>query len=218
MNLKLMLEKAVRRFAGKTAIVMGERRVSFTELEEAANKVANALIKMGLKKGDRVATIQASNPEFVTVFFGIIKAGGIVVPLDARYLADELAGIFDDCQPKILAAESPPLDSLMPALSRFNSIKHIIDISARYEGQFTSYRQIMANSPASGVDVNIAPDDIAIISYTGGPTLNPHGVALSHQSVLTEASNSGDVFEQTDKVCPAHVPPVWPDRRTAGLD
>ena len=49
------------------------------------------------------------------------------------------------------------------------------------------------------VNVDIAPDDIAIISYTGGPTQNPHGVALSHRSVCTEAINSGDVFEQTDK-------------------
>ncbi len=199
MNLKLILESAAERFAGKTAIVMGERRVSYAELEEASNRVANALIKMGVSKGDRVATIQSSNPEFVTVFFGIIKAGGIAVPLDARYMADELVSIFDDCQPKVLAAESPPLDSLVPALPRFNSIKHVIDLSAEYEGQFLSYRQIIANSPASGVDVDIAPDDTAIISYTGGPTRSPLGVVLSHRSVGTEAITSGDVFEQTDK-------------------
>ena len=199
MNLKLILERAAERFTGKTAIVMGKRRVSYAELEQASNKVANALIKMGIVKGDRVATIQASNPEFVTVFFGIIKAGGIVVPLDARYIADELANIFDDCRPKVLVAENPTLDSLVPALPRFDSIKHVIDMSTKYEGQFLSYRQIIANSPASRVDIDIAPDDIAIISYTGGPTNNPLGVALSHQSVYTEAINSGDVFEQTDK-------------------
>jgi long-chain acyl-CoA synthetase len=199
MNLKLMLESAAERFAGKTAIVMGERRVSYTELEEAANKVANTLIKMGIGKGDRVATIQSSNPEFVTVFFGIIKAGGIAVPLDARYIADELVNIFDDCQPKVLVAESPALDSLVPALPRFGSIKHIIDASSRYEGKFLSYEHIVAASPPQMVNTELVPDDIAIISYTGGPTQNPHGVALSHQSVCTEAINSGDVFEQTDK-------------------
>ena len=62
-----------------------------------------------------------------------------------------------------------------------------------------SYQQIIANNPASGVDVDIAHDDTAIISYTGGPTSNPLGVALSHRSVCTEAITSGDVFEQTDK-------------------
>ena len=125
MNLKLILETSVERFADKTAIVMGKRRISYTELEEASNKVANALIKMGVKKGDRVATLQSSNPEFVTVFFGIIKAGGVAGPLDARYIPDDLVSIFDNCQPKVLAAESPPLNFLVEALPRFKSIKNV---------------------------------------------------------------------------------------------
>ncbi len=199
MNLKLILESAAERFDSKTAIVMGERRVSFSELEEASNKVAHALIKMGIEKGDRVATIQSSNPEFVTVFFGIIKAGAIAVPLDARYIADELARVFNDCQPKALVAENPPLDALVPSLPQFSSIKHVIDASSKHGGQFTSYRQIMSNSPAHSVNIELVPDDIAIISYTGGPTNNPHGVTLSHRSVCTEAINSGYVFEQTEK-------------------
>jgi len=199
MNLKSILERTAGRFAGKTAIVIGERRVSYAELEEASNKVANALIKMGIKKGDRVATLQSSNPEFVTVFFGIIKSGGIAVPLDSRYIIDELSNIFDDCQPKVLAAESPPLEKLIPALSRFDSLEHVISFSSEHEGKFTSYQEIMDTSPSRQVDVELAPDDIAVISYTGGPTSRPLGVALSHRSIGTEAITSGDVFRQTDK-------------------
>jgi long-chain acyl-CoA synthetase len=199
MNLKLILERAAERFAARTAIVMGERRVAYAELEEASNKVANALTKMGVRKGDRVATIQSSNPEFASVFFGIIKAGGIAVPLDARYIIDELANIFNDCQPKVLVAESPALESLVPALPRFGSIKNVVSFNSEYDEQFISYRQIMSDSTAARVDVDLAPDDIAIISYTGGPTSNPLGVVLSHQSVSTEAITSGDVFEQSDK-------------------
>ncbi len=199
MNLKLILERAAARFGSKTAIVTGQRRVSFAELEEASNKVAGALIRKGVKKGDRIATLQSSNPEFVTVFFGIIKAGGIAVPLDSRYITDELARIFDDCQPKVLVAESRPLEALLPSLSRFGSIKHVIGISDKPEGPFTSYQEIMAAGPSPVADIALTPDDTAIISYTGGPTRNPHGVILSHRSVCTEAITSGDVFEQTDK-------------------
>lgn len=199
MNLKLILERATEKFADKTAIVMGKRRVSYAELEEASNKVANALIKMGVRKGDRVATIQSSNPEFATIFFGIIKAGGIAVPLDARYIIDELANIFNDCQPKVLVAESPALDSLVPALPRFGFIKNVVGFNPEYDEQFTSYQQILSASSAARVDVDLSPSDTAIISYTGGPTSNPLGVVLSHQSIGTEAITSGDVFEQTDK-------------------
>ncbi len=199
MNLKLMLEEAAERFADKTAIVIGKRRVSYTELDETSNKVANALIKMGVKKGDRVATLQSSSPEFVTIFFGIIKAGGIAVPLDARCIIDELACIFNDCQPKVLVAESPSIDLLAPDLSRFDSIKHVIDLSSKYKEKFTDYQEIMAASSAQRMNVEMAPDDTGIISYTGGPTNKPLGVALSHRSICTEAITSGDVFQQTDK-------------------
>ena len=68
MNLKQMLEKAAERYADKTAIVMGERRLSYAELDEASNKVANALLGMGIGKGDRIAmlhegtVVEVSNP------------------------------------------------------------------------------------------------------------------------------------------------------------
>jgi len=199
MNLKSMLENTTARFADKTAIIMGERRVPFSRLQEDSNRVAHALIKMGVKKGDRVAMIQGSNPEFVSIFFGIMKAGGIAVPLDSRYVADELVSLFNDCRPEVLVIENPPLESLLPALPRFDSIKHIITINTKHDGQFNSYQQIMMKNPSSDVNVAIAPEDVAIISYTGGPTLNPHGVALSHRSVYIEAINSAEVFRQTEK-------------------
>jgi long-chain acyl-CoA synthetase len=199
MNLKSMLENTAARSGDKTAIIMGERRVSFIQLEEDSNRVANALIKMGVKKGDRVAMIQGSNPEFVSIFFGIMKVGGIAVPLDSRYVADELVSLFNDCRPSVLVIENPPLVSLLPALPRFDSIKHVITINTEHDEQFNAYKEIMLKNPPSDVNVAIAPEDIAIISYTGGPTLNPHGVALSHRSVYIEAINSAEVFRQTEK-------------------
>jgi long-chain acyl-CoA synthetase len=199
MDLKSILENTAARSADKIAIIMGERHVSFAQLEDDSNRVAHALIKMGVKKCDRVAMMQSSNPEFVSVFFGIIKAGGIAVPLDSRYVADELVSLFNDCRPKVLFIENPPLESLLPALPRFDSIKHIITVNTEYDEQFNSYQKIIANNPSSGVNVAIAPEDIAIISYTGGPTLKPHGVTLSHRSVYIETINSAGVFQQTEK-------------------
>lgn len=154
---------------------------------------------MGVKKGDRVATIQASNPEFVSIFFGIIKVGGIAVPLDARYVPDELAVLFNDCRPRVLVVEDPPLTSLLPALSRFKSIKHIVTVNTEHEGRFMNYRDILTKTKPESVDVPLASEDIAVISYTGGPTLEPHGVALSHRSICTEVVNSAATMAQTEK-------------------
>ena len=194
-----MLENSARRYNKNTALVMSDRRVTFGQVEADSNRVAQALIKMGVKKGDRVATMQASNPEFVSIFFGIIKAGGIAVPLDSRYVPDELVSLFNDCRPKVLVIENPPLESLLPALPRFDSIEHIITVNTEHDGRFVSYREILAKNPPKSVEVPINPEDIAIISYTGGPTQKPHGVVLSHRSVGIEAMNSAEVMEQTEK-------------------
>ena len=199
MSLKLMLEETANRYGGKTAIVLGDRRLSYTELDDASNKVANSLIRMGVNKGDRVAMLLPNSPEFVTIYFGIVKAGGIAVPLDIKYKVDELAFLFDSCQPKVMVAESPTLEPLVPALPRFKSIKHVIDLGSKYEGRFLSYREIMASGSSNRIGVGLEPEDIAQIAYTGGPTNRPRGAMLSHQSLVTEAAISADGFRQTDK-------------------
>ncbi len=184
MNLKLMLEEAVGRYGKKTAIVSGDRRLSYAELDEVSNKVANTLIRIGVDKGDRVAMFLPNSPEFFIIYFGIIKTGGIAVPLDTKYKINELASLLDNCQPKVLVAESSFLELLVPALPRFKSIKHVIDLGSKYEGQFLSYQEIMARSSAQRTEVEPVPEDIATISYTGGPTNHPRGVMLSHQHLV----------------------------------
>ena len=199
MNLKLMLAETVRRYGEKTAIVLGDRRLSYAGLDDASNKIANALIKIGVNKGDRVAMLLPNSLEFVIIYFGIVKAGGIAVPLDTRYKVDELASLFDDCQPKVLLADSPFLKPLVPALSGFKYLKHAIDLYSGYEGQVLNYREIMATAASNEVEVALNPEDIAHIAYTSGPALHPRGVMASHQNLLLEAAMTGDGFQQSDK-------------------
>ena len=196
-TLKAVLEASARRFGEKTALVMGDERVSFNRLDEDANRVANALIGLGVKKGDRVATIQGSNIPFTAAFFGIMKAGAVAVPLDPRYVSDELALLFADCKAKVLIAEPDCLESVAGEVDRFN-LDHIITFGDAFRGRFLSFEDIMASDETTAPDVDVRPDDVCIISYTGGPTLTPHGVALSHLPVCWEARDSADTFQQTE--------------------
>ncbi|MFC1985719.1 class I adenylate-forming enzyme family protein [Chloroflexota bacterium] len=198
MSLKLMLEETVAHHGEKAAIISGERRLSYAELDEASNKVANALIKMGVNKGDRVVMLLSNSPEFVITYFGIVKTGAVAVPLDTNYKIDELTSLFDDCLPKVLVTESPVLELLIPFLPRFQSIKYVIDLSSKYEGQFPSFREIMATSSAQRLEVEPGTDDIAIIAYTSGPSFCPRGIVLSHWHLVREATISGEGFQQTD--------------------
>lgn len=198
-NLKLMLEAAARQHGGKKAVVCGDRGLSYTELDEASNKVANALIGIGIGKGDRVAMLLPNSPEFVAIYFGIVKIGGIAVPLNIKYKVDELTSLFNDFQPKVLVVESPLPESLALALPRFKYIEHVIDLGSNYAEEFLSYQQIMATSSARRIEVEPEPEDIAHIAYTSGPTIRPRGAVLTHHNLVTEAAVSGDGFQQTDK-------------------
>ncbi len=199
MNLKQMLDKTVRQYGEKTAIILGDHRLSYAQLDEASNKVANTLIKMGVSKGDRVVMLLPNSLEFVTTYFGVVKIGAVAVPLDIRFRIAELTSLFDNSQPKVLVSESPTLEPIVPALPTFKSIEHVIDISGNYEGQFLSYQQIMATGSPQRIEADPEPEDTATISYTGGPINHPRGVMLSHHCLITEVAIAGNGFQQTDK-------------------
>lgn len=199
MNLSTILENSAARFKDKTAIIYGDRSITFTKLEEDASRFANGLQKMGVKKGDRIAMALSSSPEFVTVFFGIMKVGGIAVPLDSRYVADELEILFNNCTPGVFVVEEASLKPLLPSLDKIKAAGHIVTIYGEKDKRFTRYEDIIEKNAAKAVKVDMKPDDTAIISYTGGPTMKPLGVALSHRAMQVEVANSIIGFEQTEK-------------------
>jgi long-chain acyl-CoA synthetase len=194
-----MLEETVGQYGDKTAVVLGEHRVSYRRLDEDSNRVANALIRMGVNKGNRVAMLLSNSVEFVIIYFGIVKIGGIAVPLDTKYKVTELTALFNDCQPKVLVAESPMLELIVPALPKWESIEHVLEVGSQYTGQFLNYQELIDSSSAQRVNVKIMPEDTAHIAYTSGPTLHPRGVVLSHRSLVTEAVISAAGFQQTDR-------------------
>ncbi|MBM4449176.1 MAG: AMP-binding protein, partial [Chloroflexi bacterium] len=197
-DLKQLLEAAAEKHADKTAVICGERRLSYTELDEAASRMAGAFVALGVEKGDRIATLMNNSPEFIIIYFGIIKAGAIPVPLDVRYKIVELALVLDSCRPRVLVAESDLLQPLVPMLSRFKYVQRVVDLGGRCGRQFPSYEEILANNTVPEVEIAPEPDDIGIISYTSGPTNRPRGAAISQRNLVLEAIVSGEGFQQTE--------------------
>ena len=199
MNLSRMLGVVARCYGQKTAIISDDRRLSYADLDEASNRLASALLKLGVGKGDRVAMLLSNSPDFVIIFFGIVKIGAIATLLDTRYKFYELASLLNNCQPKILVVESPLLEPLVPDLPKFKSVEHVINLSSDYERQFISYREILTTGSADKVKVGLEAEDIALIFYASGTTSRPRGAMLSHGNLVVEAKASRDGFAQTDK-------------------
>ncbi len=196
MNLADMLDEAASRFGDKTAIMSGSESISYRELRDASNRVANSLDKLGIEKGERAVILLANSPEFIITYFGIVKTGAIAVLLDPKYKLYELKALFRDCQPRFLITESPNLEALEEALPTFNSVKKIIDLGAKPTSRHTTFRDLLA-SPEYRPGPSPDPDSIAHIAYTAGPSLKAHGVAMSHECLVLESIASARGFEQT---------------------
>lgn len=197
MNLGTMLETVAGQYGDKTAISLGEQHYSYNRLDEESNRVANALLGMGISRGDRVALLLPNCPEFVMIYFGVVKAGAVAVPLDVKYKPIELTALFADCMPRVLFTEISLLDMVTRTLPEWGTIKRVVAVGDGDTGTFVGYQEMIAGSQGLQPGVAVEPGDPAHIAYTSGPTLAPRGVVLSHGSLVVEAQIAADGFRQT---------------------
>src|SRR5579864_5302406 len=98
LNLAMLLEDSAREVPKRTAIVCEETRLSYAELQAAANQVANGLVQAGIRKGDSVAISCSDVPYFPIVYYGILKAGGVIVPMNVLLKPREIAYNLHDSE------------------------------------------------------------------------------------------------------------------------
>ncbi len=178
-NLKQMLEEIASEVPQQTAIVLGSRKVSYRELDETSSRIANALISLGIRKGDHVAILMSRTPDWVINCFGALKAGAAAVLLDSGAKVPELEPQLRESDSKILITEerfSPVLSSVLPNAPL---VKHVLEV-----GTDTYNKMVTSSSPASP-SVDIRGDDKAILFYTLGVLGKNKGVVHTHWSFLS---------------------------------
>jgi len=174
-NLKQVIEIAAAEVPEKAALVLDHQRVSYREMDEASNRVANALIGLGLKKGGHTAILMSHNPQWVINYLGVIKAGGTGVLLNSRLKAPEVIPLLRDCDATILITESSFSD--MP-FSDVPLLEHIL------EADNPSYKAMLKESPVTPPGIPIDDSDTAAIIYTSGVLGRQKGVVHTHASLL----------------------------------
>ena len=165
----------------KMAIVFEDKRYTFSQLNERVNRLANGLMKLGVKKGERVALIQVNCNQCVETYFAVAKMGGIYLPLNFRAKEKELAYMLNTAEATaIIIGERyvPMIKSIQPECK---SLKHLITIEQKHDDMLY-YEDIIENSPPDDVFAEIDDHDTTILMYTAGTTGFPKGVMLSHNS------------------------------------
>ncbi|MFH1576993.1 MAG: AMP-dependent synthetase/ligase [Candidatus Margulisiibacteriota bacterium] len=185
-TIKDMLERNAEKYRDQTAFQIrqdggGYKKFTFQQVAELAAKVQDALIKLGVAKGDRVVLLSENRPEWGTAYLAITGLGAIVVPLDAMLQKEELAPLIEDSGAKAALVSQRFIEFMQ---------------GTRVEGQATIMEEFdNFPSPASRPMSHVGLDDIASIVYTSGTTGIPKGVMLTHRNIMSNVISVTSLFD-----------------------
>ncbi len=166
--------------ADKTAVVSGDVRWSFADLARESRAVAAGLVKMGVKKGDLVATATRNTPEFMATYLGATLLGAVIVPLNGWWTPHEMEFALGDCGAKVVLVDGEQAFKFLPLKEKFGLT--LISGTGEFEGQDRTWASIRddgtGETPPGGA---VEPDDLMSIMYTSGSTGDPKGVMLTHR-------------------------------------
>ena len=208
MLLQHFLENSARRLPDKTALIFGQQRLTYGEINEKANRLAHFLRKNGITRQDRVAIFMDNSPAAVVSIFAVLKADAVFLVLNPTMKAAKLAFIFEDCGVKALVTHASKESIVAQALSSSPTIQTVlwtgiddeIPESPSASASFHRLDDALLQSdgalapPSSNIDL-----DLAAIIYTSGSTGDPKGIMLTHLNMTSAADSITTYLENVEE-------------------
>lgn len=193
MNVGEMLTSSAAQYPDKTAIIFRDQPTTYAEFNRRSNQVANALTGLGVQKGDRVGLLLHNIPLFLEAYYGILKIGAVVVPMNVLYKAGEVAYIMQDSGAKALLTFAPFAPVALAAAAEAPELKHVIVAApAEIPGALSWAKTVgVASDAEPRVEVN--ENDLAVLSYTSGTTGRPKGAMLTHGNLLANCEQNSHI-------------------------
>ncbi len=198
MNIYEFLDNSTADFGGRTAIWFLKNKISYKKFKDIADRLATALVDLGLKKGDIVAILLPNFPQFMFAFYGILKAGGIVSACSVLHTEHELAYQLNDSGAEIIIAWDAQIEKINNVKNR-TRLRHIIITNVfdygpsaptsppEIAGTIQFLNLIQKTKPNPPKFETNAKEDIAVLQYTGGTTGLPKGAMLTHYNLVSNA-------------------------------
>ena len=186
------LRRAARLYPGKTAIVDGDRRLTYREFQARVNQLSHALIERGIEPGDRVCILSPNSHFFMESFYATSQIGAVLVPLNYRLLPEDHEYIINHAGVKAVLVDyeyTGMVDAIRDQLSSV-SVWIVAAYSAGDNPGWEDWNGLIADMPASAPPpVERDENDLVSINYTSGTTARPKGVMLTHRNVYINAYN-----------------------------
>jgi acyl-CoA synthetase (AMP-forming)/AMP-acid ligase II len=193
-----MLDNTVKKYPDKLGFVCDEERLTFSQFNLLANKVAAGFRSMGVGPGDRVSLLLGISTDFMLCFFALMKLNAMAVPLNTRFKGEELAYEINDSESKLLIVDEEYWDQLKPAREHLRTIEKIFfndrGGQARPAGT-SSFRQLRAYEDEKFAPAVSKETDNAAIMYTSGTTGRPKGAILHHRGLIATCMHVSDFVQ-----------------------
>jgi long-chain acyl-CoA synthetase len=193
MNIGQLLTDSAARTPDKTATIFRDQQTSYAELDKRVSQVANALIGLGIQKGDRVGVLLHNIPLYVEAYYGIVRAGATVVPMNVLYKTGEVAYIMRDSGAKALLTFGPFTQVALEAKAEAPELSYLIAATPSAIPGTLSWADTIGSASETAPNVPVSEDDVAVFSYTSGTTGRPKGAMLTHGNLLANLTQCGSL-------------------------
>jgi long-chain acyl-CoA synthetase len=196
-NLATILDDNANRRPEHDAFIFADKSYTYKEINSLANRVANALKKIGVSKGEKVALSCINSPIFPVIYFGVLKSGAVVVPLNVLLKRSEIAFQLQNSDCKLFFYFVPAADSVSDSAGyrAFEDAVHcqhfipIVSPAGSRPGMegLVSFDQFIEGCDEKHETLDVSPGDTASIIFSSGTTGNPKGAELTHRGLLESA-------------------------------
>jgi len=177
-----ILRLSAARHPDRVALICDDRRLGYRELDVSTNRFANAVLGLGLSKGDTIAIMCRNLPEYVMVHFGNARAGTILVNTAPAYAPGELVEILGRTQCRLIVIEEIFQEKLASVIDDLPSLDHVVVIGNPERDGWVAFRDFLDRADASPPSVTLSDTDAYAMTFTGGTTGMPKGAVVSHAS------------------------------------
>ncbi len=175
-----MIRRSADRFPDKTALIFRDKRITYGELNQRVNSMANRLLEMGGRKGDRLAVLLHNCPEYIETYFACAKSGLVFVPINNLLKKGELQQILQYIQPRFMVMDSDFEELILSTTEGMDFVEFNITLSTSSAPPFISYEEVLSKGDGGEPEAEIKNDDVMSIFLTSGTTGLPKGAMRTH--------------------------------------
>lgn len=189
MTIAEMLARNASMYPGDCALIElrpGKKirnEITWKEFDERANRVANALIEMGVGKGDRVIQLMMNSINWLEAYFGIIRTGAWAVPLNFRFTSSEIEYCADISEARVMILGEEFTDRVEAIRSQLPVVENYIFVGQHVPAGMEDFADVVAGSPASPLGVELNDEDTCGLYFTSGTTGEPKPIVLTHKNM-----------------------------------